>query len=67
MEVLSVIGVIILVVVLFVVLGLSGWLLNAIGNIFSFLLNGMRSGCGCIFTIFAILFFLYVAAMLMFG
>ena len=59
-------GWIIIILVLFVVLGLSGWLLRIFGAIFDFLLNGIRSGCGCIFTFFAVLFFLYVAAMLIF-
>ena len=59
--------IIIIAIVLFVVLGLAGWLLKFIGNVFYFLLNGIRSGCGCIFTIVATLIFIYVAIMMILG
>ena len=57
---------ILVIIVVFVVLGLSGWLLQILGHIANFLLNGIRGGCGCIFTAFAILLGLWVVLQLLF-
>ena len=43
MEILTVIGVIVLIIVIFVVGGLLGWGLKGIGEIFSFLSKGWNS------------------------
>ena len=37
------------IILLFIVLGLSGWLLKIIGDIFDFFVDGIGHGCGCIF------------------
>lgn len=50
------IGLIILGIVLFVVLGLDGWLLELIGTIGSFLADGCSHGCGCVFSVIAAIF-----------
>lgn len=57
---------IILLSIVFIVLGLSGWLLKIIGNIFDFFVDGIGHGCGCIFDcIVGIFFFIVVLYVIM--
>ena len=53
---------IILVIILFIVLGFSGWLLKIIGDIFDFFVDGIGHGCGCIFDCIVGIFFLIVVS-----
>lgn len=56
MEILSVIGIIILLIVCFVAFGLLGWVLKALGVVFDFLQEGCSTSFGCLFWVFIILF-----------
>ena len=56
MEILSVIGIIILLIVCFVAFGLLGWVLKALGWVFEFLQEGCSTSFGCLFWVFIILF-----------
>ena len=56
MEILSVIGIIILIIFCFVAFGLLGWGLNALGWVFEFLQEGCSTSFGCLFWVFIILF-----------
>jgi len=58
MEVLSVIGIIVLLVVCFVILGLLGWGLKAFSWVFDFLKEGCSTSFGCLFWVFIIIFLL---------
>ena len=62
MEILTVIGVIVLIVVIFVVGGLLGWGLKGIGEIFSFLSEGWNSCWSVIAWIILIVIFLMALA-----
>ena len=53
---------IILLSIVFIVFGLSGWLLKIIGNIFDFFVDGIGHGCGCIFDCIVGIFFLIVVS-----
>ena len=52
------IGIIILVIIGFVILGIGGWFLEILGYIFEFLLEGFFKSIGCLFWIIIILLFL---------
>ena len=56
MEILSVIGIRILLIVCFVAFGLLGWVLKALGVVFDFLQEGCSTSFGCLFWVFIILF-----------
>ena len=56
MEILSVIGIIILLIVCFVAFGLLGWGLKALGWVFEFLQEGCSTSFGCLFWVFIIPF-----------
>ena len=56
MEILSVIGIRILLIVCFVAFGLLGWVLKASGWVFEFLQEGCSTSFGCLFWVFIILF-----------
>lgn len=58
MEILSVIGIIILLIFCFVAFGLLGWVLKALGVVFDFLQEGCSTSFGCLFWVFIILFLL---------
>lgn len=52
----EVIGIIILLVIAFIVLGLMGWGLKVLGWVFDFLWEGCSTSIGCFFWVFIILF-----------
>jgi hypothetical protein len=52
----EVIGIIILLVIAFIVLGLMGWGLKVLGWVFDFLWEGCSNSIGCLFWVFIILF-----------
>ena len=52
MTILTIIGLIVLIALLFVGGGLLGWLIKGVGAIFSFLMDGCGSTLGCLFWIF---------------
>lgn len=52
---------------LFVILGLSGWILKGIGAIFSFLFEGVFTIGGCIVKLIAIIFFSYIVLAMLFA
>lgn len=58
----AVIGIIILLIIAFIVLGLLGWGLKAIGVIFDFLWEGCTTSIGCIFWVIIILLFIVAMA-----
>ena len=58
MEVLTVIGIIVLIIIAFVFFGLAGWVLKAFGWIFDFLQEGCSTSLGCLFWVFIALFLL---------
>lgn len=66
MTILYVIGVILLIGFLFVGWSIFGWILNIIGAILEFLMQGAQSGCGCILYII-IGFFVIGAILALFG
>ena len=63
MEILSVIGIIILLIVCFVAFGLLGWGLNALGWVFEFLQEGCSTSFGCLFWVFVAILILIGLAM----
>lgn len=63
MEVLSVIGIIVLLVVCFVAFGLLGWGLKALGVVYDFLKEGCSTSLGCLFWVFIVLILLIGLAM----
>ena len=56
---LETIGIIILLIVIFVVFGICGWIIDIFEYIFEFLLEGFFKTLGCLFWIFIISLFLY--------
>ena len=58
MEILTVIGIIILIIIAFVCLGLLGWILKAFGWVFDILKEGCSTSLGCLFWVFIILLIL---------
>lgn len=54
------IGIILLIVIGFVILGIGGWILEILSYIFDFLMTGFFKSFGCLFWIFVILFVLYI-------
>lgn len=56
MEILSVIGIRILLIVCFVAFGFLGWVLKALSVVFEFLQEGCYTSIGCLFWVFIILF-----------
>lgn len=51
---LTIIGIIVLVIIGFAVLGIGGWLLEILGYVFEFLWQGFVKSLGCLFWIFII-------------
>lgn len=49
MDVLTVIGIIVLIIFAFVFLGLAGWVLKGLGVVFNFLWEGCSTSIGCLF------------------
>jgi hypothetical protein len=60
MGVLTIIGIIVLIPIIFIVGGILGWLLKGVGAIFGFLLEGCGSCLRVLFWI-AIIFFVLLA------
>ena len=58
MDVLTVIGIIVLIILAFVCFGLLGWVLKAFGWVFDFLQEGCSTSLGCLFWVFIVLFLL---------
>ena len=58
MDVLTVIGIIVLIILAFVCFGLLGWVLKAFGYVFDFLQEGCSTSFGCLFWVFIALFLL---------
>jgi len=56
------IGLILLLIIAFIVLGLLGWGLKGIGVIFDFLWEGCTTSIGCLFWVFIILLFIVAIA-----
>ena len=52
------IGIIVLVIIGFVVLGVGGWFLKLLGYVFNFLLEGFFKSLGCLFWVILILIIL---------
>ena len=52
------VGIIILLIIAFIVLGLLGWGLKGIGVIFDFLWEGCTTSIGCLFWVVIILLFI---------
>lgn len=63
MEILSVIGIRILLIVCFVAFGLLGWGLKALGWVFEFLQEGCSTSFGCLFWVFVAILILIGLAM----
>jgi hypothetical protein len=55
MEVLGIIGLIILGLIVFVGLGLLGWVLKLLGYVLEFLWDGCSTTIGCLFWVFIII------------
>ena len=53
------IGIIVLVIIVFVVLGVGGWFLKLLGYVFDFLLEGFLKSIGCLFWVLIILLILF--------
>ena len=49
----EVVGIIFLIILAFVLLGLLGWVLKALGVVFDFLQEGCSTSFGCIFWVIA--------------
>lgn len=49
----EVVGIIFLIILAFVLLGLLGWVLKALGVVFDFLQEGCSTSIGCIFWVIA--------------
>ena len=58
MEVLTIIGIIVLLILAFVFFGLLGWILKAFGWVFDFLKEGCSTSFGCLFWVFIALILL---------
>ena len=58
MEVLTIIGIIVLLILAFVFFGLLGWVLKAFGWVFDFLMEGCSTSLGCLFWVFIIVLFI---------
>ena len=56
------IGIILLLIIAFIVLGLLGWGLKGIGVIFDFLWEGCTTSFGCLFWVVIILLFIVAMA-----
>ena len=63
MEVLTVIGIIVLIIIAFVCFGLLGWVLKAFGWVFDFLQEGCSTSLGCLFWVFIVLILVIGLAM----
>ena len=63
MEILSVIGIKILLIVCFVAFGLLGWGLKALRWVFEFLQEGCSTSFGCLFWVFVAILILIGLAM----
>ena len=63
MDVLTVIGIIVLIIIAFVCFGLLGWVLKAFGWVFDFLQEGCSTSLGCLFWVFIVLILLIGLAM----
>ena len=63
MEILSVIGIRILLIVCFVAFGLLGWGLKALRWVFEFLQEGCSTSFGCLFWVFVAILILIGLAM----
>lgn len=59
----EIIGIIVLIIVLFVVFGLAGWVLKGVGVVFEFLWEGCSTSFGCLFWV-VIVFFVLMALLL---
>ena len=59
----EVIGIIILLVIAFIVLGLMGWGLKVLGWVFDFLWEGCSTSIGCLFWVFVAILILIGLAM----
>lgn len=55
MEVLGIIGLIVLGLIVFVGLGLLGWVLKLLGYVLEFLWDGCSTTIGCLFWVFIII------------
>ena len=49
------IGIILLAILLFIILGICGWIFKALGYIFEFLFDGCLNSIGCLFWVFIII------------
>ena len=58
MDVLTIIGIIVLLILAFVCFGLLGWVLKAFGWVFDFLQEGCSTSFGCLFWVFIIVLFI---------
>ena len=58
MDVLTIIGIIVLIIIAFVFFGLLGWVLKAFGWVFDFLQEGCSTSLGCLFWVFIIVLFI---------
>lgn len=52
------IGIIVLIIVGFVVLGIGGWIIEILGYVFDFLFEGCLKSIGCLFWVFIIILIL---------
>lgn len=58
----EIVGIILLLIIAFIVLGLLGWGLKGIGVIFDFLWEGCTTSFGCLFWVVIILLFILAMA-----
>jgi hypothetical protein len=58
MEILTIIGIIVFIILAFVFFGLLGWVLKALGVVFDILQEGCSTSFGCLFWVFIIIFLL---------
>lgn len=56
------IGLFLLLIVIFVIMGLAGWVLKAFGWVYDFLMEGCSTSFGCLFWVITIIFFLMAMA-----
>ena len=59
-SIISALGVLISLVVIFIFLGIFGWICELLKYVFAFLLEGLFKGLGCLFWIFLIFCLLIV-------
>ena len=59
-DIISTLGVLILLVVIFVFLGILGWVCELLKYVFEFLWEGLIKGLGCLFWVFIIFCLLIV-------